>query len=88
MRGMNPERGHPLHEFRRLQVGRFHVFRLLDMNGMALLIYRLFENRGPFHWSAVLSLMGLTVGTAPLLPGYRRGRNWPGLRAARVWRAL
>jgi len=48
---------------------------MLGMNGTALMIYRLFEGWGPFHYSAVLSLTGLTIGMAPLWLGYRRGRG-------------
>jgi uncharacterized membrane protein len=48
-------------------VGHLYLTSMLSLNITALLIYRLFDGFGPFHWMAVASLATLAAGMAPAL---------------------
>ena len=58
---------------RHKRLGRVYLVSMLLVNGSALLIYRLFDGFGPFHWAALASLAVLMAG---IIPALRRSPDW------------
>ncbi len=56
---------------RHVLLGRVYALAMLLVNLPALLLYEETGTLGPFHVLAVISLVTLTLGLAPLLLGYR-----------------
>ncbi len=63
------EKGTRLHRI----TGYMYLGSMSALNGTALLIYRLFDGWGPFHYAALLSMATLLMG---FLPAFFRMRNW------------
>ncbi|WP_461109873.1 DUF2306 domain-containing protein [Spirosoma koreense] len=53
------------------QVGYVYIASMLTLNLTAFQVYHLTGKFGPFHWLAVMSLLGLTAG---MIPVYLRKR--------------
>lgn len=60
------------------RVGYLYAFSMLGLNITALMIYRLFNRFGVFHWAAVLSLVTLLAGMIPVILR-RPQKHWLGL---------
>jgi uncharacterized membrane protein len=55
-------------------LGHVYLTTMLGLNVTAFFIYNLYGHFGPFHWSAVSSLVTLIAGMVPVLTRRPRGR--------------
>lgn len=57
--------------------GYFYLFSMLATNATSLIIYDLTGTFNFFHWSALFSLIVLTIGMLPIFTRHpRAGRGW------------